>query len=229
MKRIATLLVFLPVMAFGQRFELSLNEGFAPATMPAGDNLKLSSAHGDRSETNLFGSLKAVVHVQKWAFGLGVDMHKISISHPLVNSTGGGMIYLHADKKRQQTILANPAIPIVFIVQRTFVEKPKYRFYGGLNVGVVYTAGSGSVKMESVETTSGTELYAAKTIWRSGFGLAAGLTMGYTRYFNNRIGLSFEFRPRYYKIEARPPEGFGDKMKFHTVALPVTVGLSVRI
>jgi hypothetical protein len=228
MKRIAILLIFLPVMALGQRIELSLNEGFALATMPAGGGLK-PSARGDRSETNLFGSLKCVVHVHKWAFGLGVDAHRISISHPLVNPTGSGITYLHADKKRQQTILANPAIPVVFIVQRTFAEQPKYRFYGGLNVGLVYTCGTGKVKLESVETTSGTELFAAKTIWRNGFGLMAGVTMGYTRYFNNRIGLSFECRPRYYEISARPPEGFGSKTTFHTVAIPLTVGLSVRI
>lgn len=230
MKRVTTLLLFLlPVLAFGQRFEISLHEGFAPATMPAGGNLKPSAAHGDRSETNLFGSLKCVVHVHKWAFGLGLDAHRISISHELVNSPGGGMTYLHADKKRQQTLLASPAIPVIFIVQRTFSEKPKYRFYGGLNLGLVYTCGSGSVKMESVETQSGTELYAAKSVWRNGFGLAAGLSIGYTRYFNNRIGLSFEFRPRYYKITARPPEGLGTKTGFHTITLPMTVGLSVRI
>jgi hypothetical protein len=210
MKKLIYLLLLMPIMAWGQCFELGVNAGEACNSNPCTPNV--SEPQPSISTPTL--SIKALYNNDKnWQLGISADYVQLSYNKdcnmcnlPIITNRA-------AAHDAKTTIVPKTAIPVkAFINKKIFIKT--FELYGGVSVGYVLSFN------QEYGTNGVADVVQTRNV-KAG-GMLAGVQIGGSYPISKRMSMNAEISANYMLVN-------NEYYAYQVYNYPITIGFRYKV
>jgi hypothetical protein len=215
--QLLVLFLFLSVFAYGQKVEFGIDEG-----MVYNKSFYLTNADGTtqyKGNTPAILSICTAININpKWQMGMNISVYEsssTSLQYTIISEAWWSDT-LSKETDHTASVMAN-----LYITRK--IRFFNSDFYVGACAGPIY----------SVLTSNSYNYYLAEEQDHhyKNYGYSLGIMLGYTYYFNKKIGADFHVLPAFNSVKYNLSQylGFYDIYKASGILMPCTVGIRYRL
>jgi len=225
---LAAVAVSLSATAFAQSFEIGLKGGISTTSKPhkslyQGEDNVFNYAAGANFRYNL---------TERWQIGADVTVTKWQRDDKweLSNGSNGSL-----GEQPVRLLMARDAVSFALQFNHVIPFYEQYEdyvrsaLYFGISAGGVIVGNDGKVNYSRVNPNTPAEYtYASQYNFENGFGALLGFQVGYSYYFNERIGLNLEVAPKVAWVRTNDSRQAGANNDYNLWYIPTTLGVNYR-
>ena len=221
--------VLLAGTVYAQSYEVGINGGVSTTTKPHKSLYKgKDQVYNYAAEVNFKYNL-----TDRWQIGtaVGVTKWQRKDEWTLANTNNSTL-----GTQEVNLVLAQSAVSLalqfnhVIPFYEQYEDYVKSALYFGVSVGAVIVGNDGKVNYSRVNPNTPAEYtYASQYNFEAGYGALVGFQLGYTHYFNQRIGVNFDLSPKVSWVRTNDSRQAGGNNQYNVWNIPATVGLHFRL
>ncbi|MBS1777452.1 MAG: hypothetical protein JSS64_14350 [Bacteroidetes bacterium] len=212
-----------------QKFEVGLNAGVSTTSKPHKSLYK-----GGDNVYNYATNFKVQYNInERWQIGgeLGLTKWQRKDQWALDNTNNQSLgkqevKLLIAQSATSFSLQANHVIPFY----ERYEDFVRSAIYLGVSAGAVIVGNDGKVNYSRVNPNTPAEYtYASQYNFESGFGMLLGFQIGYSYYFNSRLGINLDIAPKATWVHTNDVRQGGANNYYNLWYIPTTIGIRYRL